>query len=199
MLTCFAKDDGDAVPLIPLVQGDLAAWTDAQPARRSAWVRAMNFDAKAGTWCGLPDLKGGLEGLVVGLGRPHPICGASGGLAFDLPAGIYRLDDGAVSAESFVLGWALGAYRFDRYRTGPREPARLVLPQNDEGARAERIAQAVCFARDLINTPAGDLGPAELADAASTLAAEFGGDCATIVGDDLLAANYPAIHAGWTG
>jgi leucyl aminopeptidase len=192
MLSCFASDESDAVPLIPLTSGELTAWLDAQPARHSAWARAMGFEAKCGTWCALPDLKGGLEGIVAGLGDA-PDLWSAGGLAFDLPAVTYRLD--ADADPSFVLGWALGAYRFERYRKGPRVAARLVLPTGEASARAARIAQAVWLARDLINTPAGDLGPAELAAVAFGLADEFGGACSAIVGDDLLAADYPAVHA----
>jgi leucyl aminopeptidase len=194
MLDCFAKDEDGAVPLTPVGEPDLAGWLDGEPARLSTWLRAMGFQAKAGAWCGLPDPTGRLEGVAVGLGeRADPW--SAGGLAHDLPQGTYRLDGGGSWQADFVLGWALGAYRFERYRKGPREPARLVLPASEGCARAARIAEAVCWARDLINTPAGDMGPVELAEAATSLAAEFAGTSTVTVGDDLLAANFPAIHA----
>jgi len=193
MLACFTTEEGGAVPLMPISEAGLDAWLDAQPARLSAWARAMAFEAKAGTWCGLPDPTGRLEGVVVGWGG-EPGLWASGNLAHSLPEGVYRLDGAGEAEAAFVLGWALGAYRFERYRKGPRPPARLVVPAGEDSKRAVRIAEAIWWARDLINTPAGDMGPVELAEAAASLAAEFAGSCTVTVGDDLLKANYPAVH-----
>ena len=97
---------------------------------------------------------------------------------------------------SFYLGWALGAYRFNRYREAEREAARLVLPERRlRIGRAERIAEAIWMARDLINTPAEDMGPGDLAAAAADLAARFNASCSVVEGDALLDGNYPAIHA----
>ena len=96
------------------------------------------------------------------------------------------------------LAWALAHYRFTRYRgadDGDDAPACLCLSEDLDGAALGAAVKGSFLARDLINTPASDMGPAELADAALALAAEYGGTGTVIVGDDLLAANYPAIHA----
>jgi leucyl aminopeptidase len=93
------------------------------------------------------------------------------------------------------LGWALAAYRFTRYRSEEAtKEVRLVLPEGEGVARAGHLAEATWLARDLINTPAGDLGPEELAAAVQDVAKRFGAECRVIVGDELLAANYPAVH-----
>ena len=95
-----------------------------------------------------------------------------------------------------ALGWALGTYSFDLYRKKKKEgEARLVWPKGADRALVERLAGAVCLARDLINTPASDLGPAELADAAMQVAESIGAQHRVIAGDALLAENYPTIHA----
>ncbi|MEM7120768.1 MAG: leucyl aminopeptidase family protein [Pseudomonadota bacterium] len=194
MLSCFAADTPDALPIHLVGTGDLTSWLDAQPARLSTWVKDMGFDAKAGAWCGLPGIQGGLEGVVAGLGET-PNVWTTGSLAHALPPGDYRLAPAPSQGASFYLGWALGAYRFARYRQAPRDAARLVLPEADAIDRAERIAEAVWMARDLINTPAEDMGPGDVAAAAADMAAVFNATFRVIEGDALLDANYPAIHA----
>ncbi|MGH6976108.1 MAG: leucyl aminopeptidase family protein, partial [Stellaceae bacterium] len=94
-----------------------------------------------------------------------------------------------------ALGWALGAYAFTRYRARKHPPARLVWPRRADRKLVARLARAQCWARDLINTPAEAMGPAELQQAAEALAAKHGARCTAIVGDDLLTRNYPTIHA----
>ena len=113
-----------------------------------------------------------------------------------LPGGTWSLDDpaGALPAEQAALGWALAAYRFTRYRRNEAEQPQLVLPDGPGVPRAAHIAEATWLARDLINTPANDLGPEQLADAVA-VAARFGAACRDRVGDDLLEADFPAVHA----
>ena len=114
-----------------------------------------------------------------------------------LPAGDWRIDDpaGLLPPAYAALGWALAAYRFTRYRRDDAERPRLVLPEGPGVARSLHIGEATWQARDLVNTPANDLGPAELAEAVVEVAARFRAECQVTVGDDLLAANYPAVHA----
>ncbi len=96
-----------------------------------------------------------------------------------LPAGDWRLDDpaGLLPPAYAALGWALAAYRFTRYRRDDAERPRLVLPEAPGVARSLHIAEATWQARDLVNTPANDLGPAELAEAVVEVAARFGAEC----------------------
>jgi leucyl aminopeptidase len=120
------------------------------------------------------------------------------GLSETLPPGAYRLGGvpEGTDASHLALGWALGTYAFDLYRKNEKkEGARLVWPEGADRGFVERLASAVCLARDLINTPASDLGPAELAEAAERVAASAGAKCRVIIGDALLAENYPTIHA----
>ena len=113
-----------------------------------------------------------------------------------LPEGSYALEgdlpEGA--ATRFALGWALGCYAFTRYKPRSRSFADLVWPREADRGRVERLARGIALARDLINTPAEDMGPAQLAQVAEDLARRCGARCRTIVGDDLLKENYPAIH-----
>src|SRR5271170_6917123 len=102
--------------------------------------------------------------------------------------------DGADTTQ-LALGWALGSYAFTRYHAKSRTAAALVWPERADRGRVERLARAVFLARDLVNTPAGDLGPEELAAAAVQVAETAGACHRVIVGDELLAENYPTIHA----
>jgi leucyl aminopeptidase len=122
---------------------------------------------------------------------------AVAGLPDALPEGSYRIatvPDGG-DPTHLALGWALATYAFTRYRAKKATASALVWPERADRARVERLAAAVFLARDLANTPAGDLGPAELATEAVRVAKAAGARHRVIVGDELLAENYPTIHA----
>jgi len=122
---------------------------------------------------------------------------ALAGLAESLPEGSYRLDGVPAGGDPsrVALGWALGTYGFTRYRDKPAAKARLVWPHGADRGLVERLAAAVFLARDLQTTPASDMGPEELAAAAIRVAEAQGARCRVVVGDDLIAENYPTIHA----
>jgi leucyl aminopeptidase len=193
------SDDGrGAIPVEALTKDRLPAWLDAAPEYQSNWARATGFAAEPGKFVLLPDASGRLARVLVGFDlEPGAGVWALAGLPEALPEGSYRLaavPDGA-DPTRLALGWALGTYAFDRYRAKSARGARLVWPETADRRCVLRLAAAVFLVRDLVNTPAGDLGPEELA-AAAVAVAEAGGAChRTIVGDALLAENYPTIHA----
>jgi leucyl aminopeptidase len=136
--------------------------------------------------------------VLVGTGEDEAAMWALAGLSETLPEGNYRLERGPEGGDPtrIALGWALGTYAFTLYREKKKESqARLVWPEGADRGLAERLANGICLARDLINTPANDLGPAELAEAAERVAVAAGAKCRVIAGDALLAENYPTIHA----
>ena len=158
---------------------------------------ACGFEPKPGRLQLLPGAEGGLAGALFGVadreakGR-DPL--AAGRLASSLPAGVYRFANPAHEPELAALAFLLGLYRFERYRADAGERARLVAPEGVDAARLEAIARAVAFGRDLVNTPANDLGPAAIERAAQRLAEEFGAACATTRGE-ALARDFPLIDA----
>ena len=195
-----AAADGAPVPVTPLRKDRLGPWLEAEDAKVRAWVRAAGFRAEPGSSLLLPAEDGTLARVLVGVeprveGAPaDPL--SFGGLPYGLPEGLYGVDaagDAALGAAA-ALGWALGAYRFTRYRPAERAPARLVWPEGCDRAALAATADAIALVRDLINTPADDMGPGELAIAAEQLAAEFEAQVSVIVGDDLIVHNYPAVH-----
>lgn len=134
----------------------------------------------------------GDDGVLIGVGDgadPFAIAAASE----KLPEGEYRLSGDV--RESDLLAWALGGYKFSRYRPGRTPAARLVAPEGAAVADARRLAQAVAFVRDLVNTPAADMLPDALEGEARKLSAEFGAEFSVITGDDLLAGGFNMIHA----
>jgi leucyl aminopeptidase len=185
-----------AVP-ITLVVGDDR---DKPPAELDAaagrWLKAIAFAAKPGKLALLPDASGGLARVVVAYQAGEELW-ALAGLPDALPEGTYRLEPAPAApvATAMALGWSLGCYAFTRYKKRERGFAKLVWPKSADRALVERLARGIGLARDLINTPAEDMGPAELAGAAEELAARHGARCRVIVGDDLLGENYPMIHA----
>lgn len=197
MLEQLVEADGTATDLIALRKGELAAWTDSRPEGVRRWVEQTGFKAEAGTVCLLPGEGGALAGVLAGLpDEDDPWAFAH--FPSKLPAGTYRLAAPLppIQAERAAQAWALSAYTYDRYKARKgKDLPRLAWPEGIDRSRVEGGIEAVTLVRDLINTPASDMGPAELAAAADALAARFGAKCRAIVGDGLLAENYPAIHA----
>ena len=180
--------DGSAKPAYAVRPGESGAFLATLPAAQAHWLHDCGFAGKAGDLVLLPGPEG-VVGAVLGLGEersPH----AFGDLPFRLPAGTrWQLVPGDYDLEAAVLGFCLGAYRFRALRPPAREPARLALAAPPE--RALRLAAAAWMARDLINTPANLLGPAELADAALALARGHDAEWFR-VSDEQLAREYPA-------
>ncbi|HVV94486.1 MAG TPA: leucyl aminopeptidase family protein [Hyphomicrobiales bacterium] len=185
----LVASDPAAVPVWPLAEGSDAA---ALPGGARRWIAATGFTAKAGRILQVPGDDGRLAGIVLGVGD-DPFAAAL--LATELPAGTYRFAAPPPDPRLATLGFLLGRYRFERYRKGEAKAVRLVVPDGIDGEDVSRVAGAVGFTRDLVNTPTSDMGPAELEAAARALAESHGAVCVTTVGEELLAQNFPMIHA----
>jgi len=196
VLSHLVSDARESVPITPVTADDRARWTAALDDAGRRWVAATDFTGEAGKAALLPDGAGGLARVLVGV-APGETLWALAVLPDTLPEGSYRLDPEPDSraASRMALGWALACYAFTRYKARPRGFARLVWPKSADRGLVERLARGIGLARDLINTPAEHMGPAELAGAAEDLAGRHGARFRAIIGDDLLAENYPMIHA----
>jgi leucyl aminopeptidase len=164
--------------------------------RTRAFVMAADFEPRPGRHLILP-AAGGMGGVLFGLEGEKDDKNAflPGLLPGLLPAGTYRFANAPHDARLAALAFALGSYRFSRYRKAKEKAVRLVLPDGVDGEELSRIAEGMTLARDLINTPANDMGPAELEAAARALAKRHGAKVRSIVGDDLKKQNFPLIHA----
>jgi leucyl aminopeptidase len=185
----------NAVKLHAVKAADLKRWLGLRPKREANWLKSAGFAGKDGELALVPAASGGIASAVLGLGKGDDAL-AFATFSENLPQGTYALGDvpkgfdGALAA----IAWALGTYRFTRYRKSTREMPKLVVPPGVDGEEVSRIAEGVFLTRDLVNTPSNDMGPEELADAARDLAKRHGAKISFIVGDALLKANCPLIH-----
>ena len=197
MLEYLVEAGEGAIPLIPVAKANLETILADQPERVRQWARASGFTAEMGTICTLPNTEGEILAVLAGLGDgTDPWAFAH--LPAKLPPGTYSIGIALErsSADWAALGWLLACYGFNRYktRTPPIRP-RLVWPETANRPHVARLAAATRLVRDLINTPASDMGPADIAAAAERLAMEHCAQVRVITGEGLLAENYPMIHA----
>jgi len=190
-----------ATSAIPITFATKATW-DAigagLPGEARQFAKANGFAAKPGACLALPSADGRIAQVLFGLeeetakSRDPFRPGLLPGL---LPPGVYRFANAPHDTRLATLAFALGSYRFARYRKADAPDVRLVPPDGIDVAAITRMAEAAHLARDLINTPANDMGPEQLALAAQALAARFGATYNCIVGDELTRQNFPLIHA----
>ena len=185
-----------AIPIWFVTAANYREMRERLDANERAYADAAGYQPKPGHTLILPGASG-LGDILFGLeGADEPKdLFLPGRLAQQLPAGIYRFANEPHDTRLAALSLALGVYRFTRYRKAERCEFQLDLPQSLDRAELDRIVEAVTLARDLINTPANDMGPAELDDAARSLAARYGAAVRSVVGDELVKENLPLIHA----
>ncbi|GAB5459250.1 MAG: leucyl aminopeptidase family protein [Henriciella sp.] len=160
-----------------------------------AQAKAQNFKAGAGDMVLAAGSDGQIASVLFGLGKGSDAL-ATAALSNQLPDGDYKIaSDGGYSLSHFAAGWVDGAYRFDRYLNDKSAPPRLVIGKGRNAQAILREAIAVDRLRDLVNTPAEDMGPAEIEETIKGLAKDYGARVETVIGDDLLAQNYPMVHA----
>ena len=188
-----------AIPLYVIEQDALDSWIAAQPDHVATWVQNAGFTGALGSTLIIPTADGSLSMALAGYGsarsrargRFHLAAAATA-----LPEADYRIEGlDPARVEEEALGWLLSSYAFDRYRAQSGAKARLVAPAGLDSGRIEAIAAGECLTRDLINTPAADMGPGALEAACTDLAAQFGPEIGVTYEDALLENNLPMIHA----
>ena len=194
----FADPDTDALPIHFLTPDEVAPWLEDQPEATQRWAHVNAFKGAAGRVLVIPDAGGAAACALVGRGDPSS---GRDRFAFSaaraaLPAVTWRLEgvEDPAARDEAALGWLLAGYRFDRYRKRDEAAAELVPPEGCDRARLEAIAAGEVLTRDLINTPAADMGPDALQAACGELASAFGAGL-TVTEGDALAEGFPLIHA----
>src|SRR6516165_7500779 len=175
----------------PGIRSDLAP-------QAAAFAAASGFEPTPGRVQLLPDLSGNLGAVLFGIERANARTRdllLPGRLATSLPAGLYRFANGPHDPTLASLSWLLSGYKFSRYKANDTELPELCVPEGVDAARVERIAQGVMLGRDLINTPANDLGTDALEQAALKLATQYRAKASVTRGEKLLQLNFPLIHA----
>src|SRR5207253_2748388 len=187
-------------PSVPVTFVTSAAWPQLRErldARERAFAEAAGFEPRPGRHLLLSGPEGTLAGVLFGLepaDDPHQDLFHPGSLPGLLPSGTYRFANAPHDARLAALAFALGSYRFARYRKADHPEVRLVPPDGVDAAELARMAEAAFLARDLINTPSNDMGPTELETVARDVAKRFGAKFGCIEGHELKQ-NFPLIHA----
>ena len=195
MQTHFAPADTKSIPLHITTFEEIVNL----PKAAADWAGKVGYKAGLGQELIVPDKSGGISCILIGNGTDDARARSRfdlGAVATRLPAGTYHLANELPQdkAEEFALAWLLSGYTFTRYKGSPTDIPALVAPADVDTIRVEAIAAGEVLTRDLINTPASDMGPAELEDAARTIASTFGAKVDVTEGSDLLRQNFPMIH-----
>ena len=201
---CFeAAAATDGIPVVPLPVAGLEAWQEDAAAAQTKWAGVSGFRAASGEVLRFPGADGGIDSVLWGLGGTAQLAECTPAdfarLCAGLPAGRYSIagldEAGAATA---ITGWCLEQYDFDSFKTekssAPGRPV-LVVEESQQLGRAKALLEGIYLARDLVNTPADDLGPEALAGVAQKLAKTFGADISVIEGEDLLKEGFPAVYA----
>lgn len=182
-------------PIILLTNKNLPAWLKKQPQGVKKWVEANNFTASPAGCLVVPDEKGGIRGIITGVEEQLNIWSIAH-LPAKIPERIYHLEGDFTPEEStnLALGWSLATYEFTRYKKSSKNFPKLIAPQNCDVTPVKSFFEAICWARDLINTPANDMNPAALAQEAIDWAKERKAKIKVLKGEELLKENYPMIY-----
>jgi leucyl aminopeptidase len=196
MVITDKKAHEKAVPILATDTARLPKLLESLTPAERRWAQSSGFDGSPNSFALIPDAKGNAARVLAGVrGADDPWSLAA--LPLKLPRARYALAKGPVviSPERAAFSWDLGGYQFTRYKKAKRKPADLQLDASARVKEALDMAAAVRLVRDLVNTPAEDMGPEQLSDVAREQAELFGGEFDEWVGDELLAQNFPAIHA----
>jgi leucyl aminopeptidase len=201
----FGESAPPARALYVVTEQGLASWLQTQQPATCAWIQAQAFTGERQRIVALPDVSGSVAGAILGLGRVDDATTDPwwfAGLPDRLPAGTYRLASelSASAATALALGWQFGSYRLARWRSSaPLTRATLQMPVQADRGWVDACSGAIRLARDLINAPPNEMGPAELADAFAAVARRHDARCNVIVGPSLAAAGYPLVQAVGAG
>jgi len=200
-MTFQKKQTKNSTPIIPMTATEFTKWQKKQDKRTQNWFKNTDFQSTTGTTAVLTDQDGAVSKVIL-IVKSHDDLYAYSGLPNSIPknTGGYFIDKklNEEQANNAAMGWALGTYSFDKYKSKSTKasPAKLVWPKKANKVFVESAVAATFMVRDLVNTPTNDMGPEDLAKAAQKLAKDFNkASCTLIKGKDLLKKNFPAIHA----
>lgn len=190
------KSDTAPINLIPVPSNKFEPWLKKQTKGIKNWVTANDFKGGAGSYLTFPSKKGSIDAVVVCISEDARMWDYAA-LPAKLPKGTYKIKGRltADEADDAALGWALGTYSFDWYKETTKDFATLILPKPCDLSRLKALAGGIELTRDLINLPAADMGPVELAQASLDLAKDYNATCKVIEDESLLNQNFPAIYA----
>lgn len=187
-----------SIPIYPVTASQFEKFSLQQPRHAQMWLKTANFSAESGNFCLIPTHDGELQSVILGIAGPEDFW-AFGALPATLPEGNYFIEASTMLTTELqlqlaVMGWGLGFYQFTKYKIAMPRLAKLILPKSVNEKSVQNYLEAIFLARDLINTPAEDMGPGEIENAVKLVAKPFKASVKVIVGDKLLAENYASIY-----
>ena len=191
-MTSLYSTGTQGTPIVILQYDQFHLWLESQPSHTQTWITASGYQGKG--LCLIPDSEGQLSKVIYGVEdiNHHFACGD---LVTQLPEGEFRIEGDEDLVKRAAFAWGVGAYSFNRYKDNSKPLPTLVLPSESFKKTVEREISAITLVRDLINTPAQDMMPEHLGETIELLAKTFDAEVTQIIGDELLAQNYPTIHA----
>jgi len=184
--------ENQGIPLFIIDKNDYQPWLIQQSQQIQNWLLQTSFEADGLSL--IPNNKGELEQVLFIVAQPEQYF-SCGDLIKKLPSGQYLLKTEDHFQDAICFSWLVGSYQFDRYKKCEKTLPILSVANQSTVDTAIKYAEAIALTRDLVNTPAADMMPENLGDAAAEIANRFGGEITQIIGDDLLTENYPTIHA----
>lgn len=183
------------IPLIPCDAHQLKGYLKQQSKNVKCWLKQSDFTAKEGEFCLIPNENGEIAQVVFGMTKDTEYRWALSTLAEKLPFGHYHLQSDWTKdqQQQAAIGWGLACYQFERYKQSERIAPSLLLEK--KAKRVKAFVAAFKLVRDLVNTPAADMMPQDLALVAKALSNMFDAKFKQIKGKNLLLKNYPCIHA----
>lgn len=190
----FVKTSKSAITIEPVTKAAISGKSSLLNAREKKWASANGFEGRSGQMLAMPNENGSIERVLFGYSASdNPMI--VGALAKSLPYGTYVLSDQFSDPHLSSLGWGLGGYTFSNYHSVDRKTAILSLPKGVDDKALSQQVEATYLARDLINTPANDMGPDQLEAEIRALGKANKASVTVIKGDMLLKKNFPMIHA----
>lgn len=198
-MQAFTTDSQKTIPILPVLTNQFEKWIPQQSELIQFWVKTTQFIGESGTFCFIPSQDGKLSSVILGLSNTDDYL-AFGALPARLPEGCYEImDNGMITTryhhQQAALGFGLGYYQFSQYKKPQARVATLFLPKSIDKKELENTLSAIYLARDLINTPAEDMGPATLEKNVKKVAKAFSATVNVIKGENLIKENYPAVYA----
>ncbi len=196
MLDCLITSSELLIPIYPVFEADFDSWLDKQSSKVKNWLHANEFKAKPGSTCIMPDRDGNIKQVFLGVANCDDFW-SFGALSDKLLTGDYEIhgDWSVEQLQRVAIAWGLGRYKFTAYKTSRQSKAKLKITEACDLDYVENIVTSINLARDLINHPAEDMNPSDLAKAVTSVAVEFGAEVSQIIGEDLRKHKFEAIYA----
>jgi len=190
----YTDEDNNSIPINVVLKSEFTTWKDQQSDFLKNWIKTFQFKAKANNVLCIPNSQGILDSVLV-IADLEELIWCLGSCVNQLPEGKYHIVTAIEESMPMYLGWALGAYRYDKYKKCKRKLCLLYIEQSIDDIELSALIQSTVMVRDMINTPASDMMPQHISDVCKNVSQANNAELTEITGEELITQNYPVIHA----